>query len=140
MKWQEACHPTPETEGVLSYAAMPIHSDERRMAALLSDLLLRSGTSAAAVESRLGWEPGRLHALLGGQKGLSFEALLEILPVLDSTPGDFFAQLCSFAPREAAGSSGSDRVLDRRFEESRRVVKAAIARRQAWKQERAAAV
>ena len=113
------------------------------MAALLSDLLLRSGTSASAVESRLGWEPGRLNALLGGQKGLTFEALLEILPVLDATPGDFFAQLCSTA-REAsapgAGGAAADRMLDRRFEESRRVVKAAIARRQAWKRERTAAV
>lgn len=115
------------------------------MAALLSDLMLRSGTSAAAVESRLGWESGRLNALLGGQKGLSFEALLEILPVLDSTPGDFFAQLCSFTPRDArdeesVAAPGSQRVLDRRFEESRRVVKAAIARRLAWKQERTATV
>lgn len=105
------------------------------MAALLSDLLLRSGTSAAAVESRLGWEPGRLNALLGGQKGLTFEALLEILPVLDATPGDFFAQLCSTA-REVPAGAAADRMLDRRFEESRRVVKAAISRRQAWKQER----
>lgn len=112
------------------------------MAALLSDLMLRSGTSAAAVESRLGWESGSLNALLGGQKGLSFEALLEILPVLDSTPGDFFAQLCSFTPRdaEAVAVPGAQKVLDRRFEESRRVVKAAIARRLSWKQERAAAV
>jgi transcriptional regulator with XRE-family HTH domain len=124
---------------------MPIHSDERRMAALLSDLLLRSGTSADAVESRLGWERGRLNALLAGQKGLTFEALLEILPVLDSTPGDFFAQLCSFTPREAGAptngnghGNGNGRGLDRRFEESRQVVKAAIARRQAWKQQRAA--
>ena len=111
------------------------------MAALLSDLLLRSGTSASAVESRLGWEPGRLNALLGGQKGLTFEALLEILPVLDATPGDFFAQLCSTS-RETANGAGAaaDRMLDRRFEESRRVVKAAIARRQAWKQQRTATV
>lgn len=107
------------------------------MAALLSDLLLRSGTSASAVESRLGWEPGRLNALLGGQKGLTFEALLEILPVLDETPGDFFAQLCTKA-REASAGAAADRMLDRRFEESRRVVKAAIARRQAWKRERTA--
>jgi transcriptional regulator with XRE-family HTH domain len=106
------------------------------MAALLSDLLLRSGTSAAAVESRLGWEPGRLNALLGGQKGLTFEALLEILPVLDATPGDFFAQLCSTAREASAEGAPADRMLDRRFEESRRVVKAAISRRQAWKQER----
>ena len=110
------------------------------MAALLSDLLLRSGTSASAVESRLGWEPGRLNALLGGQKGLTFEALLEILPVLDATPGDFFAQLCSTS-REASGAEApADRTLDRKFEESRRVVKAAIARRQAWKQQRTATV
>jgi hypothetical protein len=123
---------------------MPIHSDERRMAALLSDLLLRSGTSVAAVESRLGWEFGRLNALLAGQKGLTFEALLEILPVLDATPGDFFAQLCSFTPRGAGAAptngNGNGRGPDRRFEESRQVVKAAIARRQAWKQERAASV
>lgn len=131
------------------------------MAALLSDLLLRSGTSADAVESRLGWERGHLNALLAGQKGLTFEALLEILPVLDSTPGDFFAQLCSFTPRDAgaptngngngnghgSGQSngqgtgqGNGRGLDRRFEESRQVVKAAIARRQAWKHQRTATV
>ena len=109
------------------------------MAALLSDLLLRSGTSASAVESRLGWEPGRLNALLGGQKGLTFEALLEILPVLDETPGDFFAQLCSTS-REPSAGAAADRTLDRRFEESRRVVKAAIARRQAWKRERTATI
>jgi hypothetical protein len=111
------------------------------MAALLSDLLLRSGTSAAAVESRLGWESGRLNALLGGQKGLTFEALLEILPVLDATPGDFFAQLCLTAREASAPGAGTaaDRILDRRFEESRRVVKAAISRRQAWKHERTTA-
>lgn len=112
------------------------------MAALLRDLLLRSGTSASAVESRLGWEPGRLNDLLAGQKGLTFEAVLEILPVLDATPGDFFAQLCSTAhevPAEGAPAATS-RMLDRRFEESRRVVKAAIARRQAWKRERTAAL
>lgn len=112
------------------------------MAALLRDLLLRSGTSASAVESRLGWEPGRLNDLLAGQKGLTFEAVLEILPVLDATPGDFFAQLCSTAneiPAEGTPAA-TNRMLDRRFEESRRVVKAAIARRQAWKRERTAAL
>ncbi|MES1240286.1 MAG: hypothetical protein ABUT39_01580 [Acidobacteriota bacterium] len=113
------------------------------MAALLSDLLLRSGTSADAVESRLGWERGRLNALLAGQKGLTFEALLDILPVLDSTPGDFFAQLCSFTPRdplEQVAPPANGRGLDRRFEESRQVVKAAISRRQVWKQQRTASV
>lgn len=123
---------------------MPMYSDEARIAALVSELMLQSGTSADAVESRLGWEPGRLNALLAEQKGLSFEALLEILPVLDSTPGDFFAQLYAFHPRNGNGNGngqGHDpaaaapvKGADRQFEESRRVVKAAIARRLAWKQ------
>lgn len=105
------------------------------MSALLRDLMLRSGTSAAELESRLGWETGRLSSLLEDKKGLSFETLLEILPVLDSTPGDFFAQLGSLRPREGAADSVK---ADRVFEESRRVVKAALARRRAWKQERTA--
>ena len=117
-----------------------MYSDERRIAALVSELMLQSGTSADAVETRLGWEPGRLSALLAEQKGLSFEALLEILPVLDSTPGDFFAQLYAFQPRNGNGNGYDEAAAapakgaDRQFEESRRVVKAAIARRLAWKQ------
>jgi hypothetical protein len=102
--------------------------------------MLQSGTSSAAVESRLGWEAGRLNLLLDGPTGLSFEVLLEILPVLDATPGDFFAQLYTYTPRNGNGDgpNGSHRLLDRRFEDSRRVVKAAIARRAAWKQQRSA--
>lgn len=103
------------------------------MAALLGELMLRSGTSTAELESRLGWEKGRLSDLLAGKKGLSFEALLEILPVLDATPGDFFAQLGSLHSREGAADSGT---TDRVFEESRRVVKAALSRRKAWKEGR----
>ncbi|HYN23269.1 MAG TPA: helix-turn-helix domain-containing protein [Thermoanaerobaculia bacterium] len=109
------------------------------MADLLNDLMQRSGNSARELESRLGWESGRLSDLLAGKKALSFETLLEILPVLDATPGDFFAQLGSLNSRVDADSR-SEANPDRRFEESRRVVMAAIARRQAWKQERAAAI
>jgi hypothetical protein len=104
--------------------------------------MLQSGTSSAAVEGRLGWEAGRLNLLLDGPKGLSFEILLEILPVLDATPGDFFAQLYAYTPRNGNGNGdgavGSHRLLDRRFEDSRRVVKAAITRRADWKQQRSA--
>jgi hypothetical protein len=120
-----------------------MYSDERRVAALLRELILQSGTPADAIETRLGWEPGRLNALLA--QGVSFEVLLDILPALDATPGDFFARLYGYNPREleTAGIAGgrpvadrSDRrVQDRRFEESRRVVKAAITRRLSWKQE-----
>jgi hypothetical protein len=85
--------------------------------------------------------PGRLNAHLA--QGVSFELLLEVLPALDATPGDFFARLYGFSPGEADlhrgngnGNGRPPKVPDRRFEESRRVVKAALARRFAWKQER----
>lgn len=122
---------------------MPISSDERRIAALLRDLILQSGTPADAVEVRLGWEEGRLNALLA--QGVSFEVLLEVLPALDASPGDFFARLYSYSevdPHRGNGNgNGNSRMQkgpDRRFEESRRVVKAALARRFAWKQDRCA--
>jgi hypothetical protein len=127
---------------------MPIYSDERRIAALLRELILQSGTPADAIEIRLGWEPGRLNELLA--QGVSFEVLLEVLPALDATPGDFFARLYSYSEADpyhgnggngAYGGNGGNgsrapKAPDRRFEESRRVVKAALARRFAWKQER----
>jgi hypothetical protein len=126
-----------------------MYSDERRIAALLRDLMLQSGTPTSAIEVRLGWEPGRLSELLA--EGVSFEVLLEVLPALDATPGDFFARLYGYSPGGIAGDSaggnghgngnGNGRTKaapDRRFEESRRVVKAAITRRSIWKQERCA--
>jgi hypothetical protein len=118
---------------------MPSSSDERRIAALLRELIQKSGTALGAVEERLSWEPGRLTRLLDSPQGVSFETLLEVLPALDETPGDFFARLYGFnpEPQEGAGARLASRV-DHRFEESRRVVKAAIARRSAWKQERMA--
>lgn len=127
-----------------------MYSDERRIAALLSDLMLQSGTPTSAIEVRLGWERGRLSELLA--LGVSFEVLLEVLPALDATPGDFFARLYGYTPAGSAGDApggnghgngsgngngnGRTKAPDRRFEESRRVVKAAITRRSAWKQER----
>jgi len=127
---------------------MPTYSDERRIAALLRELILQSGTPADSIEIRLGWEPGRLNALLA--QGVSFEVLLEVLPALDATPSDFFARLYSYSEADpyqgngggsTAAHGGNGRTPkgpDRRFEESRRVVKAALARRFAWKQERLA--
>jgi hypothetical protein len=126
-----------------------MYSDERRIAALLRDLMLQSGTPASSIEIRLGWEPGRLSMLLA--EGVSFELLLEVLPALDATPGDFFARLYGYNPDSAGGNghgvgngdnggngNGRAKAPDRRFEESRRVVKAAITRRSSWKQERCA--
>jgi hypothetical protein len=100
---------------------MDMTSEEHRIAALLRELIQRSGKPAAEIETSLGWEHGHLSELLA--EGVSFEALLEVLAALDATPGDFFARLHGFNGRdEEAGG-------DRRFEESRRVVKAALARR-----------
>ena len=123
-----------------------MYSDERRIAALLRDLMLQSGTLASTIEIRLGWEPGRLSGLLA--EGVSFEVLLEVLPALDATPGDFFARLYGYSPDSAGGNghgvgnggngNGRAKAPDRCFEESRRVVKAAITRRSSWKQERCA--
>jgi hypothetical protein len=122
-----------------------MYSDERRIAALLRELILQSGTPSDAIETRLAWEPGQLNVLLA--QGVSFEVLLEVLPALDATPGDFFARLYSYSEGDSRGNGNGNgngngsggraqKVPDRRFEESRRVVKAAIARRFAWKEER----
>ncbi|HEX9943856.1 MAG TPA: hypothetical protein VGG03_17730 [Thermoanaerobaculia bacterium] len=127
---------------------MSLHPEERRIAGLLRELIVQSGTPLEELERRLGWEPGRLTSLLDGSLRLSFEDVLEILPLLGTTPTDFFAWLYGFDPREpgmtfgqepatvTAGGSPADRTMGRRFEHSLRVVKNAIARRSAWKRER----
>jgi hypothetical protein len=94
------------------------------------------------VEQRLGWGPGRLLDLLDGRLRLGFEDVLEILPLLNTTPTDFFALLYGFEPKETnaaaapAATSPAQRVMDRRFETSLRVVRDALSRRAAWKRER----
>lgn len=129
---------------------MTLHPEERRIAGLLRELIVQSGAPPETLEQRLGWEPGRLSSLLDGRLRLRFEDVLELLPLLSTTPTDFFAWLYGFdakdsgapAAREtaelapSAGDSVAQRVLDRRFEQSLRVVKSAIARRQTWKEER----
>lgn len=123
---------------------MPAHPEERRIAGLLRELIVQSGATLESLETRLGWEPGRLPALLEGRLGLSFEDVLEVLPMLGTTPSDFFAWLYGFEPKDLgseigpAGASASpeERMMDRRFETSQRVVRNAIARRSSWKRER----
>ena len=124
---------------------MVVHPEERRIAGLLRELVVQSGMPLESLENRLDWESGRLPALLEGHLRLSFEDVLAVLPVLGTTPTDFFAWLYGFDPRdpgtggEALASSGnptSQRGIDRRFEQSLRVVKNAIARRRLWKEER----
>lgn len=131
---------------------MPVHPEERRIAGLLRELIVQSGTTLDMIEKHLGWTPGRLSDLLDGRLRLTFEDVLEILPLLNATPADFFAWLYGFDPRESGlavtegeaisglrNPSSSQRVMDRRFEKSLRVVKDALARRAAWKRERAQA-
>ncbi|HEX6863853.1 MAG TPA: hypothetical protein VF414_13590 [Thermoanaerobaculia bacterium] len=130
---------------------MPVHPEERRIAGLLRELIVQSGTTLNMIEKHLGWTPGRLADLLDGRLRLTFEDVLEILPLLNATPADFFAWLYGFDPRESGlvvaeaeplkglRINSSQKVMDRRFEQSLRVVKDALARRAAWKRERAQA-
>jgi hypothetical protein len=124
---------------------MAVHPEERRIAGLLRELVVQSGMPLESLENRLDWEAGRLPALLEGRLRLSFDDVLVVLPLLGTTPTDFFAWLYGFDPRDpaaegevlsSAGSPPSQRGIDRRFEQSLRVVKNAIARRRAWKEER----
>jgi hypothetical protein len=127
---------------------MSPHPEERRIAGLLRELTVQNGARLEVLEQRLGWQPGRLLNLLEGRLRLSFEDVLEILPLLSTTPSDFFAWLYGFDARdgEPAGEEGAARALmeggpapqavDRRFEASLRVVRSSLARRRAWKEER----
>jgi transcriptional regulator with XRE-family HTH domain len=111
---------------------MPLHHEERRVAALLQEWIRQRGVSLDTVEVRAGWEKGKLMSLLEGKAGFSFTELLDVLQALDTTPSEFFAQLYGFAGVAAGGDA-----LDRHFDESRRVVRNAVARRLAWKRDRA---
>ncbi|MFL6231499.1 MAG: hypothetical protein ACJ76N_00025 [Thermoanaerobaculia bacterium] len=124
---------------------MSKHPEERRIAGLLRELIVQSGAPLETLETRLGWEPGRLSSLLEGRLRLGFEDVLEILPLLETTPTEFFAWLYGFETRDSAGPEGelavagvsaAQKSLDRRFDQSLRVVKTAITRRQTWKKER----
>jgi len=125
---------------------MALHPEERRIAGLLRELIVQSGAPLEMLEKRLGWESGRLFELLEGRLRLGFEDVLEILPLLSTTPTDFFAWLYGFDAREPAAmgeersleavSSPAQQAMDRRFDRSLKVVRDAIARRTAWKGER----
>lgn len=124
---------------------MSPHPEERRIAGLLRELIVQNGMPPESLENRLGWEPGRLTALLDGALRLSFEDVLGILPLLGTTPAEFFAWLYGFDARETgmpgdeiANGDGlaAERAMDRRFNESLRAIRTAIARRAAWKRER----
>jgi hypothetical protein len=128
---------------------MSKHPEERRIAGLLRELIVQSGAPLETLETRLGWEPGRLSSLLEGGLRLGFEDVLEILPLLETTPTEFFAWLYGFNAKDPAGAgleggelaavaggSALQKTLDRRFDQSLRVVKSAIARRRSWKDER----
>lgn len=128
---------------------MASHPEERRIAGLLRELIVQSGAPLESVERALGWGEGRLRDLLDGRLRLGVEDVLEVLPLLNITPPDFFAWLYGFEPASSvpASESGarkadpgalalSQRALDRRFDQSLRAVKNAVARRRLWKEER----
>jgi hypothetical protein len=128
---------------------MSTHPEERRIAGLLRELIVQSGLPLEALEERLRWTPGHLRDLLEGRLGLTFEDVLEILPLMGTTPTDFFAWLYGFDARDSAiavpeGASlraavegyPSQNAVDRRFDQSLKVVRTALTRRRAWKEEK----
>jgi hypothetical protein len=127
---------------------MSSHPEERRIAGLLRELIVQSGLPLETLEQRLGWAPGHLRDILEGRLGLRFEDVLEILPLMGTTPTDFFAWLYGFDAKDpaaipegvglkaAVGSYPSQAASDRRFDQSLKVVRAALTRRRAWKEEK----
>lgn len=128
---------------------MALHPEERRIAGLLRELIVQSGMPLEILETGLDWEPGRLTSLLEGRQRLTFDDVLEILPLLGTTPTDFFAWLYGFDPRDpgvmaaegfepapAVNGSPSQQGMERRFDQSVRVVRDAILRRSSWKRSR----
>ncbi len=113
---------------------MDPYPEERRIAGLLRELIAQSGIPPAALEERLGWPPGRLTAFVEGQQRLSFDEVLEILPLLGLTPSGFLVRIYGSPP--AASSPAKQRARERLFERSLRAVRNAVARRAAWKRER----
>ena len=124
--------PTSEAPpAVVPLWSMSAHHEERRALGLLRQTLVQSGAPIEAVESRLGWEPGRLSASLEGQRALTFGEIVLVLEALSITPPEFFTRLYSAEAEKLAATA-----VDRRFEKSRQVVHDAVARRMAWKKER----
>jgi hypothetical protein len=127
---------------------MSAHPEERRIAGLLRELIVQSGLPLEMLEKRLGWAPGHLRDLLEGRLGLTFEDVLEILPLMGTTPTDFFAWLYGFDAKDAAAvpegpglraaveGYPSQSAVDRRFDQSLKVVRTALTRRRAWKEEK----
>jgi hypothetical protein len=128
---------------------MPLHPEELRLARSLRELILEFGTTVEDVEGRLGWPTARLSALLAGQKGWMLEEVFEVVSMLEVEPSDFFARTYGFEKarttevvlKEALLGKEEpphffDEILDRRFDESQKVVHEAVRRRGIWKRER----
>jgi hypothetical protein len=125
---------------------MALLPEEHPIAGLLQELIARSGTTQEILERRLGWEPGRLAALLDGRLRLSFRDVHELLPLLGTTSIELLAWLRGLNPWDVGlgsdaaptvvSSPSRQRALDRLFERSLRAVSNAVVRRTAAKRER----
>ncbi len=112
--------------------------EESRIAGLLRELITRSGMPFTQVEESLGWEPGRLEEALAAPGRILIGEILVLLPLLRSSVGEFFARFDGLEVRSPVATAIEEsQGRDTRFDESRRVVEGAIARRFAWKNERA---
>lgn len=121
--------------------------EERRLLRLLREKLVQSRETLEGIELQLSWEAGRLRELLDESDRLLLGELLEVLPLLGWSPERFFAEAYDLEAEESLESFSAEdessdvvpleqKILDRRFDDSRRVIEEAIARRSRWKRER----
>jgi hypothetical protein len=127
---------------------MNILPEERRLLRLLREKLVQRRETVEGIELQLSWESGRLRELLDERGRLLLGELLEVLPLLGSSPEHFFASAYGLDTSEEFFETASmeaaerdvvpleQKILDRRFDDSRRVIEEAIVRRGNWKRER----
>lgn len=118
---------------------MTTHSEERRIAGLLRELVARSGRQAGQLEESLNWERGSLARLLEEPNRGRLGEVLALIAELQISPAEFFDQLRQRPSVDQQSYGGATEGIEAaRFTESRRVIEEAIARRKAWKIEKSA--
>jgi hypothetical protein len=112
------------------------YSEEQPILNQLREVIGQSGMAAEDLESDLHWEPGRLGNVLSGHQSLCIRDLFAVLRLIEMSAADFFGRVYGLDPREN-GLLSLQHTTESRFEESQRVIEEALARRSAWKKERA---
>jgi hypothetical protein len=126
-----------------------MHSEERQWGRWMREQVVQSKRPVDTLEFQLGWESGRLSQLLAEQQRWMLGEFLELLPLMGKSTEELLIALYgpdlsqeSVAlsleplPEEREPTAPEQKILERHFEESRRVIEEAISRRTSWKRER----